>query len=154
MSRVTAWFASMTERPGRPIGAFVRPYVVAAGDLDGFGHVNNGRYVDWANEIAWAHSEALGLSFADYVRLGAGCVVHRHEFDYLAPLVEGDAVELATWIAENDGRLTLTRAYLFTRVRDGKAAFRGRTVFVCVDMKTGRPVRAPAEFVRAYAPTI
>lgn len=144
----------MTERTPRPAGAFVRRRIVARADLDGFGHVNNGRYVDWANEIAWAHSEALGLSFSDYERIGAGCVVYRHEFDYLSPLLEGEEIEISTWIAENDGRLTLARAYLVERISDGRAAFRGRTVFVCVDMRTGRPVRAPAEFVRAYAPTL
>ena len=135
-----------------PAAIFSRRQQVAPADIDGFGHVNNGRYVDWANEIAWAHSQALGLSIEDYHRIGVGCVVWRHEFDYLAPLLLGEEIEIATWIAENDRRLTLTRAYRITRLADRKEAFRGRTKFVCVDMKSGRPARAPAEFLRAYAP--
>jgi acyl-CoA thioester hydrolase len=143
------WYARAMNEPA---AVFSRRQTVAQTDLDGFGHVNNGRYVDWANEIAWAHSEALGLSIDDYHRLGVGCVVWRHEFDYLAPLLLGDEIIIETWIAENDRRLTLTRAYRITRLADGREAFRGKTKFVSINMKTGRPARAPDEFVRAYAP--
>lgn len=130
---------------------FLTRRVASAADLDEFGHVNNVRYIAWALEAAWAHSNALGVSFADYERAGVGCVVWRHEFDYLAPARQGDAVEIATWIAENDGRLKLVRAYDMRRP-DGARLFRGRTTFVSVDMKTGKPARLPAEFVQAYKP--
>ncbi len=131
---------------------FRRHRIVGAGDIDAFNHVNNARYVDWANEIAWAHSNALGLSMADYIRIGVGCVVWRHEFDYVAPVHEGDEIEIATWIAENDNRVRLVRAYEMRDRRSGKAVFRGRTKFVCIDMKTGRPARMPPEFIAAYEP--
>jgi acyl-CoA thioester hydrolase len=72
-------------------------------------------------------------------------------FDYLAPVIEGEAVDIATWIAENDGRLRLARAYDMRRP-DGARVFRRRTIFVSVDMKTGKPARLPAEFVAAYKP--
>ena len=104
-----------------------------------------------ALEAAWAHSTALGVSFADYERAGVGCVVWRQAFDYLAPVIEGEAVDIATWIAENDGRLRLARAYDMRRP-DGARVFRRRTIFVSVDMKTGKPARLPAEFVAAYKP--
>lgn len=136
------------------LNPFLERRVVGAGDVDGFGHVNNVRYIAWANDIAWAHSEALGLSFADYQRIGMGCVVWRHEFDYLAPARQGEAVDLATWIAENDGRVRLTRAYEMRRAADHAILFRGRTKFVTIDMKTGRPARMPKEFVETYRPTV
>lgn len=142
---------STASKPWPVADPFIERRIVGADDIDGFGHVNNVRYVAWANDIAWAHSEALGLSFADYERIGTGCVVWRHEFDYLAPTVEGDAVEVATWIAENDKRLRLVRAYEFRS--NGKPLFRGRTTFVAIDMKTGRPARMPKEFAEFYRPT-
>ncbi|MFZ5617800.1 MAG: acyl-CoA thioesterase [Pseudomonadota bacterium] len=132
------------------------PYVVrrvaGAGDIDAFNHVNNARYVDWANEIAWAHSEKLGLSMEDYKRIGFGCVVWRHEFDYVAPVMEGDEIDVATWIAENDHRVRLTRTYEMRNAKTGAVVFRGRTKFVCIDMKTGKPARMPPEFIVAYKP--
>lgn len=131
---------------------FIIRRVAGAGDIDAFNHVNNARYIDWANEIAWAHSGALGLSMGDYKRIGSGCVVWRHEFDYLAPVIEGDEIDVATWIAENDNRLRLTRAYEMRNAKTGAVVFRGRTKFVSIDMKTGKPARMPAEFIAAYKP--
>jgi len=121
-------------------------------DIDAFNHVNNARYIDWANEAAWAHSNALGLSMGDYKRIGIGCVVWRHEFDYVAPVVEGDEIDIATWIAENDNRLRLVRAYEMRNVKTGAVVFRGRTKFVSIDMATGKPARMPKEFIEAYRP--
>ncbi|MFQ5563045.1 MAG: acyl-CoA thioesterase [Parvularculaceae bacterium] len=132
----------------------VKPFVVrkiaAADDIDGFGHVNNRRYIDWALETAWAHSTALGFPFEEFKRLGAGFVVWRHEFDYAAPALEGDEIAIATWIADNDGRLRLTRAYEMRRIADGKALFRGRTRFITIDMETGKPRRMPKAYAEVY----
>ncbi len=131
---------------------FLQRRVAGPGDIDGFNHVNNARYIDWANEIAWAHSAVLGLSMEDYRRLGVGCVVWRHEFDYVAPVMLGDEIEIATWIAENDNRVRLIRAYEMRGAATGRVVFRGRTTFVSIDMKSGKPARMPKEFIGAYKP--
>ncbi len=131
---------------------FIQRRAAREADIDGFNHVNNARYIDWANEIAWAHSDALGLSMADYLRIGVGCVVWRHEFDYVAPVVLGDEIDIATWIAENDNRVRLVRAYEMRNAATGRTVFRGRTTFVSIDMKSGKPARMPAEFIAAYKP--
>jgi acyl-CoA thioester hydrolase len=138
------------DEPG--LSRFLQRRTAGPGDIDGFNHVNNARYIDWANEIAWAHSDALGLTMEDYRRLGVGCVVWRHEFDYVAPVVLGDEIEVATWIAENDNRLRLIRAYEMRNAASGKVVFRGRTTFVSIDIKSGRPARMPKEFIEAYRP--
>ncbi len=129
---------------------FVQRRVVAAEDLDEFRHVNNVRYIDWAMEAAWAHSNALGLTFAAYERIGIGCVVWRHEFDYLAPARGGDEVAVATWFSANDNRVRLTRSFEIRLFPDGDTLFNGRTLFVTIDMKSGKPARMPKEFIEAY----
>ena len=131
---------------------FVVRRVASFRDIDAFNHVNNARYIDWANEIAWAHSDALGLTMEDYKRIGVGCVVWRHEFDYVAPVTEGEEVDIATWIAENDARVRLMRAYEMRKATTGAVVFRGRTKFVSIDMATGKPARMPKEFIEAYRP--
>jgi len=131
---------------------FIQRRSVVADDQDAFGHVTNLRYIDWAMDIAWAHTEALGLSFSDYERLGVGCVVWRHEFDYLAAVRAGDELDIATWIAENDNRVRLTRAFEMRLVSNGMIVFRGQTTFVAIDMKTGKPTRMPKEFIIGYKP--
>jgi acyl-CoA thioester hydrolase len=129
---------------------FTQQVTVGTGDLDQFGHTNNVGYLTWLERVAWAHSTSLGLGFADYERLGAGCVVRRHELDYLAATFAGDELLLGTWIHECDGKFTMWRAYQIIRVRDLKTILRGRTHWICVDMKSGKPKRMPPEFVSAY----
>ena len=138
-----------------PVAApFVAPYRAAAEDIDDFGHVNNLRYIAWSMDTAWRHSNALGLTMEDYHRIGVGCVVWRHRFDYAAPVLEGDDVLIATWIAKNDGRVRLTRAYEIRRVDTGVKVFSGETVFVSVNMANGKPAVMPKEFVDAYRPAV
>lgn len=129
---------------------FIKPVTVTAEHLDGFGHVNNVNYLKWLEEVAWAHSNALGLGWEAYRRLNAGCVVYRHELDYLAATFAGDELLSATWIHENSGRLDMWRRYQIIRVGDGKTVMRAASHFICVDFTTGRPKRQPQEFVAAY----
>ena len=129
---------------------FLQPVTVQAGDLDDFGHTNNVVYLAWLERVAWAHSVSLGLAMADYRRLGAGVVARKHELEYLAPTFAGDELLLGTWVHENDGRLSLWRGYQIVRAGDGRTVLRGRTHWVCVDLKTGKPRRMPPEFVEGY----
>ena len=131
---------------------FIERVTVQPEHIDQFGHTNNVVYLGWLEKVAWSHSQSLGLGFADYERFGCGCVARRHELDYLAPTFAGDELLLATFIHENDGRLSMWRGYQVIRAGDGKTVLRGRTHWVCVDMKTGRPRRQPPEFVQAYKP--
>ncbi len=133
---------------------FIERVTVQPEHIDRFGHTNNVVYLSWLEQVAWSHSQTLGLGFADYERFGCGCVARRHELDYLAPTFAGDELLLATFIHENDGRLTMWRGYQIIRAGDGKTVLRGRTQWVCVDMKTGRPRRQPPEFLAAYKPAV
>ncbi len=133
---------------------FPNPHLIAitpqTEDVDGFGHVNNLNYVRWCVDCAWDHSQKLGFSFDDYKRIGRGMVVHRHEFDYVGQALEGEALQVATWVLKNDGRVRMTRGYQIRRVSDGATLLRGRTSFVCVDMETLKPARMPKAFAEGY----
>lgn len=131
---------------------FTESVTVGPEHLDQFGHTNNVVYLQWLERVAWAHSNTLGLSFADYRRLNAGCVARKHELEYLAATFAGDELLLGTWIHENDGRLSMWRRYQIVRLADGKTVLRGQTHWVCVDMRTGKPRRQPPEFLAAYLP--
>lgn len=130
---------------------FVELATISANDVDRFGHTNNVVYLSLLERVAWSHSESLGLDFDAYEKLGAGCVARRHELDYLAPTFAGEQLWLATWVHENDFRLSMWRRYQIVRASDRKTVLRGQTQWVCVDMKSGRPKRMPAEF-QAYKP--
>jgi acyl-CoA thioester hydrolase len=123
---------------------------VAESDTDILGHTNNVTYLRWLEQVAWAHSNALGLDWPEYQRLKRAMVVRRHELDYLAPSFVGDELVACTWLTGNDGKLSLWRRYQLVRVKDGLTLLRGRTLFVCADLETGKPRRMPEEFIQGY----
>jgi acyl-CoA thioester hydrolase len=131
---------------------FILKIVVGSQHQDEFGHTNNVAYLQWLEQAAWAHSNALGLDIAAYKQLNCGCVVRKHELNYILPTHEGDELLVGTWISANDGKVSTTRDYQVIRVRDDKTVLTGRTHFVTVDMITGKPKRMPSEFVAAYTP--
>jgi len=66
----------------------------------------------------------------------------------------GDQVQVATWIAAGDGRLRVGRRFQVLRVADGETLARARTDYVCINLDTGKAVRMPPEFTRAYVATV
>lgn len=129
---------------------FVHFHVVSAEDIDVLGHANNARYLVWLENSAWAHSASVGLSWERYQELGVAVVAKRTELDYLAEALEGDKLQVATWVAENQGRATMWRGYQIIRESDQKTLLRARTKWAVVDMKTGRPCKQPEEFKTGY----
>lgn len=129
---------------------FTLPAVPQDDDIDGLNHTNNAVYVQWCEKIAWAHSEALGLSLADYHRLDRAMAIHRGEYDYLLPTTRHEELTLATWLTASDGKLTLERRFQLIRNRDQASVLRARWDLVCIELSSGRARRMPPEFCQAY----
>lgn len=117
--------------------------------LDGLGHVNNVVYVQWAEHVAWAHSDALGLGLAAFETHDAAMVARQHRFTYLAACFAGQTLRLETWLGARNA-LQMTRHYRFVRVQDAVTVFEGQTDWVCVRLSTGRAQRMPTAFKQAY----
>jgi len=118
--------------------------------IDIVGHVNNVVYLRWLERVAWHHSESLGMDWAAYENEGKAMVARRHELDYLAAAFENDKLYVATWIVENDQKISITRAYQIIRESDGRTLMRAKTKWVCMDIKAGKARRMPKSFVDAY----
>jgi acyl-CoA thioester hydrolase len=129
---------------------FTMPVAPGSADIDGLNHTNNAVYLRWCEQVAWAHSEALGLSLADYRRLDRAMTIRRGEYDYLLPTALGDALTIATWLVASDGKLTMERRFQLVRDRDQATVLRGRWELVCIEIGSGRPRRMPPEFCQAY----
>jgi acyl-CoA thioester hydrolase len=78
----------------------------------------------------------------------------RIEIDYLRAAQRGDRIRAATWIANADGRLRAERRFQIIRVPDGTTLARARVDYVCINLDTGRAVRMPEIFARAYVVTV
>jgi acyl-CoA thioester hydrolase len=123
---------------------------VSEPDLDEFDHVNNARYVQWCEKCAWSHSNSLGLDLQTYQDLDRAMVVKTAHIDYLAAATSGQSLRLATWVVHNDNKLCLERAYQLIRQNDHKTLLRGRTLFACVALSSGKPRRMPKLFIEGY----
>lgn len=127
---------------------------VGADDIDGLEHTNNTVYIKWCEQVAWAHSVALGLDLAAYRRLDRAMAITHSEYDYLQASREGDELVVGTWIVNWDSKLTMERQFQILRPADGVTLLRGMMRFVCIEISSGRPRRMPPEFIAGYGPAI
>jgi acyl-CoA thioester hydrolase len=136
---------------------FPAPHVieisVAPDDIDAYDHVNNAVYLSWCDRAAWSHSAALGVPLERCVALRRGMAAQRIEVDFLRAALTGDRVQAATWIASADGRLRAERRFQIRRAADGATLARARVEYVCINLDSGRAVRMPELFARAYVAT-
>lgn len=121
-------------------------------DEDEFGHVNNARYLIWADETAWAHwdKDVPEHPRTEFVRYEHGMAIVRSECDYLGHAHAGDALDCAVWITKSDGRLRAERRYQFRRCDTGQTIFRARMDLVCFKLRSGRPTRMSPALVKHY----
>lgn len=129
---------------------FTLPVIPQSEDIDGLHHTNNAVYVRWCEKIGWSHSEALGLSLADYRRLDRAMAIRRGEYDYLLPTALHEQLTLATWLLASDRKLTMARHFQLIRDSDQATVLRGRWDLVCIELSSGLARRMPAEFCQIY----
>jgi acyl-CoA thioester hydrolase len=136
---------------------FPAPHLIeleaGAGDIDAYDHVNNAVYLTWLDRAAWSHSAALGVPLERCVALRRGMAALRTEIDFVRAALKGDRVCVATWIAAG-GRLRVERRFQVVRVADSATLARARTEYVCINLDSGRAVRMPELFARAYVATV
>ena len=133
---------------------FTLPVTPRAQDIDGLNHTNNAVYVQWCEKVGWAHSEALGLGMADYLRLDRAMAIRKAEYDYVLPSLQDEALTLGTWITASDGKLTMERRFQIVRNSDQATILRGRWDLVCIEVGSGKPRRLPPEFCQIYLPAL
>lgn len=117
--------------------------------IDVNGHANNVEYVRWMQDAAVAHSDAQGWNMARYRALGGVWIVRSHTIEYLLPAVSGDRIVVQTWVADRR-RVRSRRRYRFVRDTDRALLARALTLWVFVDMATGRPRPLTKELEAAF----
>jgi acyl-CoA thioester hydrolase len=114
---------------------------VLPADIDERNHVNNTVYLRWVQDVATAHWKSLASAEA---LATLGWVVLRHEIDYKMPANFGDEILLRTWVGKAS-RLTFERFTEIRRKIDSQLLAQARTLWVPVDVRTGKPTRVSAE---------
>jgi acyl-CoA thioester hydrolase len=119
---------------------------VAWGEMDALGHVNNVRYIAWAETARIAFFEKLGMSTRGGDPLGP--ILARMENDYLEP-VEYPARMTVGIRAASVGNTSVTLEHeIWHTGSPERVVARGRAVVVLINYATQEKVRVP-DAVRA-----
>jgi len=120
--------------------------VAGAGDIDVLGHVNNAVYLVWAQDIAVAHwtrvaDEALRRKYV--------WVALRHEIDYRDEVLEGETVEVRTWLGKAAGA-RYERHVDIRKPGAQRPAAKVLTVWCLIDAQTRKPRRVGREIFEPF----
>lgn len=114
--------------------------------IDALGHVNNAVWVQWIQEVAVAHWNALAT---EEHKRAYHWVVIRHEIDYLQPAREDDCVRARTWVGDRPRGARFDRFVEFVR-SDGRIYVRAKTQWAMIDKASGNPIRIPPEVIAPF----
>lgn len=118
---------------------FVTTITALPEHIDEMGHVNNAVWVQWLQEVATRHWQAV----ADPAHVDAYVwVVNRHEIDYRGNVQAGAVVTAKTWVGESTRGARFDRFVEFTGP-DGKVKVSAKSTWVIVDRASGRILRIP-----------
>ncbi|WP_068071057.1 acyl-CoA thioesterase [Novosphingobium lentum] len=116
--------------------------------IDELGHVNNAVWLQWVQDIAVAHWDAVASAAhkAAYV-----WVVTRHEIDYRGNIGPGESVVAETFIPDAPSGARFDRRVDFTNGA-GKIIVSARTTWALIDRATGRILRVPKDVAAPFMP--
>lgn len=133
----------MTEPP-----RFSGSFTALADHIDELGHVNNTVWVQWIQDMATAHWEAVARPED---RAAFYWVVVRHEIDYRGNIALGQSVTGTTWIDGGPQGATSLRCVSFTDIT-GKRLVAARTTWAMIDRASGRLARVRPEVIAPFLP--
>jgi len=125
-------------------------FAVRQYELDQYGHVNNAVYLNWAEQVAIDHVEALGYGRDWAIAQGGAWVVREHHVTYHRPVTYGDVV-LVTTLPQQLGGVRGTRRTEIRREADGTLMTDALTEWIWVRASDGRPARVPAELLERFS---
>ena len=126
---------------------FTRTFVAAPAHIDELGHVNNTVWVQWIQDMATAHWDAVARAED---RAAYFWVVVRHEIDYRGNVSEGETVHAETWIEGPAQGAKSLRRVEFTDAA-GKRLVSAATTWAMLDRATGRLARVRPEVLGPFA---
>ena len=123
------------------MSVFEATRTVIADDLDDLMHVNNVRYVQWVQEIAKAHWEAVTTPRQRHDNIW---VLVRHQIDYKSAAKLNDEIHIKTYVTRSEG-VTSTRHVEMYHKESAKLIIKSETIWCLLDSKTLRPTKIPEE---------
>lgn len=130
-------------------GVYSHTLTVSDAHIDVNGHVNNVVYVQWMQDVAYAHSQSVGYDNQKLEELASTWVIRSHFVRYHRPALKGDEIIAYTW-PKNIKRASALRGYKFVRASDGAVISSGESDWVYIDRNSGRPKSIDEEMLAAF----
>ncbi|WP_386083644.1 acyl-CoA thioesterase [Vreelandella sp. F11] len=111
--------------------------------LDGYGHVNNARYLEFMEEGRWDFFDQHPEMIKELHQAGRAFVVVNLNIDYLAAAVHGDDLEIITGIVDIGERSGVCHHRIVRK--DGAVIARADLTFVLLDMRANKAAAIEAE---------
>lgn len=125
---------------------FTKTFTALPAHIDELGHVNNTVWVQWIQDMATAHWDAVARGED---RDAYFWVVVRHEIDYRGNVAEGESVTATTWIeGPAMGAKSLRRVEFADAA--GKRLVSAATTWAMLDRATGRLARVRPEVLAPF----
>ncbi len=125
---------------------FAQTFTATPDHIDELGHVNNAVWVQWIQDIATAHWNAVARAEDRDAYIW---VVLRHEIDYRGNIRAGESVTATTFIPGEPKGARFDRRVDFHDA-DGKVLVRALTTWAMLDRETMRPQRVRAEIAAPF----
>lgn len=116
---------------------FTRTFTALPEHIDELGHVNNAVWLQWCQDIAGAHWQAVAPAEQQAALVW---VVTRHEIDYRGNVRAGESVEARTFIPDPPQGARFDRCVEFTDA-GGKVIVAARSTWALIDRASGRLLR-------------
>jgi acyl-CoA thioester hydrolase len=84
---------------------------------------------------------------------GFAILIRRHQIEYASPALLDDELTISTWVS-SVRRSTAIRHYEICRTHSGQRIATVHSLGVWVDMKSGKPIRIPDQFLDDFSPNI
>lgn len=111
--------------------------------LDGYGHVNNARYLEFMEEGRWAFFDEHPEFIERLHRAGFAFVAVNMNIDYRAAAVNGDDLSVQTGIVKVGGKSAVCHHRILHR--DGREAATADLTFVLLDTQANRAAAIDGE---------
>ncbi len=137
--------------PPAPPGAVTWRRRVEWRDIDPLGHLNNATYLSYTEEAAIEAGNRYGITHASSAEAGLGWAVKRSRIEYRQPALAGDELEVVTWLG-SVRPASAERHYSIFGGSQRELLARAQTLWLTVDLVTGKPRRIPSWIREAFAP--
>lgn len=119
-------------------------------DVDPYGHLNNAAYFSYTEAAASEAGLAFGIT-PDAAEVG--WMLKRSRMEYLQPARFPDELEIETWLSSLR-RASAERQYELYRAADRELLARSHSLWLTIDLVSGRPRRIPGWMSAALAPNL